>query len=548
MTEGPAGTGAAPVGGLRAGRGVLTVACVSTFVVNANTSAVSILLPSIAADLDTSIELLQWAVTGYLLVGAAVIVTSGALGDILGRRRVFLAGLALFIASCALIALAGSGAMVVVGRVIQGAAGATILACGLSLLSVASSGAQQMRAVALWGAAAAAGAAAGPLVGGLLDEATGWQGLFWIDALIALACVPLTLRTVQESSDPNRPRTIDLAGTALIAGILVPFVFAMTKGGDWGWVSVPTLSCLVVSVAATVGFVVVEGRVTAPLVDLRLLRNLALVGSTLAILIGAGAIAALGLLMSLYFQDPAGLGMSSLAAGLASLPVAALVILVAPAITPLTGRFGTRPIISAGFLLLTGGFAALVFVQPELDLRHLRPSAPRDRRRAGTVQRPRLRDLDVVRLPRRRRGRVRDLEHGPLRRRRGDDRRGRRDLRQRRAGPPGRRRVAGGRARERLRGRLAGPGDLLGHGDRPRRPRTPPRPARPGRRGVRGGGRGDHPHRAGAGGRGPGPGRRPAARRRAPLTERAGAHDTGVATRSDDERCAGIGAAPRHAP
>src|SRR3954471_20153647 len=134
----------APVGGLRAGGGVLAVACVSTFVVNANTSAVSILLPSIAEDLDSSIEVLQWAVTGYLLVGAAVIVTSGALGDILGRRRVFLAGLALFIASCALIALAGSGAMVVVGRVIQGAAGATILACGMSLLSVASSGAGQM--------------------------------------------------------------------------------------------------------------------------------------------------------------------------------------------------------------------------------------------------------------------------------------------------------------------------------------------------------------------------------------------------------------------
>ena len=199
MTE---ATPTTPVGGLRAGRGVLAVACVSTFVVNANTSAVSILLPSIAADLDTSIELLQWAVTGYLLVGAAVIVTSGALGDILGRRQVFLAGLALFIASCALIALAGSGAMVVVGRVIQGAAGATILACGLSLLSVASSGAQQMRAVALWGAAAAAGAAAGPLVGGLLDEATGWQGLFWIDAAIALVCVPLTLRTVR--SRPTR--------------------------------------------------------------------------------------------------------------------------------------------------------------------------------------------------------------------------------------------------------------------------------------------------------------------------------------------------------
>lgn len=358
------GSGSLTEAGVRPGRGVLTAACVSTFVVNANTSAVSILLPSIATDLGAPLGLLQWAVTGYLLVGAAVIVTSGALGDVLGRRRVFLAGLWVFIASCVLIALAGSGWMVVLGRVVQGAAGATILACGLSLLSVASSGAGQMRAVALWGAAAAAGAAAGPLVGGVLDEATGWQGLFWIDAAIAVACVPLTLRTVRESSDAARPRTIDLAGTALIACILVPFVFAMTEGASWGWVSVPTLACLVVSVLAVVGFVVVERRVAAPLVDLRLLRNALLVGSTLAILIGAGAIAALGLLLSLYFQDPAGLGMSSFAAGLATLPVAAVVVLVAPAITPLAHHFGTRPVIMAGFVLLTAGFATLVAVRP----------------------------------------------------------------------------------------------------------------------------------------------------------------------------------------
>lgn len=135
--------------GVRPGRGVLTAACVSTFVVNANTSAVSILLPSIATDLGAPLALLQWAVTGYLLVGAAVIVTSGALGDVLGRRRVFLAGLWVFVGSCVVIALADTGWMVVHGRILQGAAGATILACGLSLLSVASSGAGQMRAVAL---------------------------------------------------------------------------------------------------------------------------------------------------------------------------------------------------------------------------------------------------------------------------------------------------------------------------------------------------------------------------------------------------------------
>ena len=111
----------------------------------------------------------------------------------------------LFIASCVLIALATAGGMVVVGRLIQGVAGATILACGLSLLSVATIGPAQMRAVALWGAASAAGAAAGPLVGGVLDEATGWQGLFWIDAVIAAVCVP-SLRTVPESRDPHRSR------------------------------------------------------------------------------------------------------------------------------------------------------------------------------------------------------------------------------------------------------------------------------------------------------------------------------------------------------
>ncbi len=343
--------------------GVLGTSCVSTFVVNANTSAVSILLPSIATDLDASLELLQWAVTGYLLVGAAVIVTSGALGDVFGRRKLFIWGLGIFIASCALIALATAGWMVVAGRIVQGAAGATILASGLSLLSVATTGAAQMRAVALWGAASAAGAAAGPLVGGVLNEATGWQGLFWIDAVIAAVCIPWALHTVPESRDPDRPRTIDWAGTVLVATVLAPFVFAVTKGSTWGWLSVPAVSCLAVSVAAAVAFVVVERRVAAPLVDLHLLRNALLVGSTGAILIGAGAIAGVGFLLSLYFQDPATFGMSSLEAGLATLPVAALVIAVAPAVTPLAHRYGARPVIGTGFVLLTGGFVLLALVQ-----------------------------------------------------------------------------------------------------------------------------------------------------------------------------------------
>src|SRR5690349_10328094 len=181
--------------------GVLAATCLSTFVVNANTSAVSILLPAISADTGTDVETLQWAVTGYSLVGAAVIVTSGSLGDVFGRKRVFQLGLMLFVVSCVLIALSSSGGAVIAGRFIQGAAGATILACGLSLLSVANSGEAQLRAVSLWGAAAAVGAAAGPLMGGALVELTGWQGLFWLDAGIAVVCMGITFVTVSESRD-----------------------------------------------------------------------------------------------------------------------------------------------------------------------------------------------------------------------------------------------------------------------------------------------------------------------------------------------------------
>jgi EmrB/QacA subfamily drug resistance transporter len=352
-----------------AGAGVLAAACVSAFVVNANTSAVTILLPAISKDLGASLSQLQWAVTGYMLVGAAVIVTSGALGDVLGRRRVFLAGLLLFVASCALIALSGSGTGVIVGRMIQGAAGSTILACGMSLLSVGSSGAGQMKAVTLWGAASAAGGAAGPLVGGVLVDATGWQGLFWIDAVIAAACIPITLLSVAESRDPNRPRSIDFAGTALIAVTLVPLVLALSEGSDWGWSSAATLGCLVLSVVGGVAFVLVERRVTAPLVDLRLLRNPVLVGSTLAILIVAGTISALMYVLSLYFQDPAAFGMSALDAGLATLPAAAAMIVITPFITPLAQKIGSRRAVALGFLLAVVGFAALVFADASWEYR-----------------------------------------------------------------------------------------------------------------------------------------------------------------------------------
>ena len=346
-----------------AGKAVLAAACVSAFVVNANTSAVTILLPTMSEDVGASVDTLQWAVTGYMLVGAAVIVTSGALGDVLGRRRVFLAGLLLFVASCALIALSDGSTGIIAGRMIQGAAGSTILACGMSLLSVASSGTGEMRAITVWGAASAGGAAAGPLVGGLLVELSGWQGLFWIDAIIAGLCIPLTLlqgggvaRSEPLEIDRLRRHRADRgdAGTPWCSRS----ARAATGAGRRRHARLPPAHR-----RRAVAFVVVEGRVAAPLVDLALLRNAILVGATLAILIVAGTINALMYVLSLYFQDPAGFGMSALKAGVATLPAAAAMIAITPLITPLAVKIGTRLAIAGGFGLAAVGFAALAFVE-----------------------------------------------------------------------------------------------------------------------------------------------------------------------------------------
>jgi len=347
----------------RAARGVLIVTCLSTLVVNANTSAVSILLPAISKDTGMSVTTLQWAVTGYSLVGAATIVTSGSLGDVFGRKRIFQLGLMLFIASCVLIALSNSGGMVIAGRCIQGASGATILACGLSLLTVGTPAEGKLRAVSLWGAAAGVGAAAGPLLGGVLVEVTAWQGLFWVDAGVAAVCMAMTAASVAESRDTERPRSIDIWGSVLVALTLTPFVLALSKGSDWGWTSLATLGCVAVSVVAGFAFVAVEKRVALPMLDLALLRNRILVASTVAILIGAGTINALMYLVSLYFQDPSTLGFSSLQAGLATLPATAGLVLVAPLVPRFAARFGGRTVVGAGFAITAIGFAAMAFVE-----------------------------------------------------------------------------------------------------------------------------------------------------------------------------------------
>jgi MFS family permease len=175
----------------------------------------------------------------------------------------------------------------------------------------------------------------------------------------------LTAVTISESRDPDRPRSIDLAGTLLVALTLTPLVLAMSKGSDWGWVSAATLGCLALSVVSGAAFVAVERRVTVPLLDLALLRNRVLVGATIAILIGAGTINALMYLVSLYFQNPETLGLSPLEAGLATLPATAGLVAVAPLVPRLAKKFGGRQVIGIGFALTALGFAAIGFAESD---------------------------------------------------------------------------------------------------------------------------------------------------------------------------------------
>ena len=342
-------------------RGVLVATCLSTLVVNANTSAVSILLPAISEDTGMSVDTLQWAVTGYSLVGAAVIVTSGSLGDVFGRKRVFQLGLLLFVASCVLIALSTTGGVVIAGRFIQGAAGSTILACGLSLLTLANSGqAQTSGGVAVGRRRRRRGGSRPParwraggadrLAGPLLGRCSGGHRVHHHHR-----------GDRHRVPRPHRSRSIDFAGSVLVALTLAPLILALSKGSDWGWTSLATLGSLAVSIAAGFGFVAVERRVSVPLLDLGLLRNRVLVGATVAILIGAGTINALMYLLSLYFQNPAALGFSPLQAGLATLPATAGLVAIAAIVPRLAAKFGGRRVVGAGFALTAVGFAAIGF-------------------------------------------------------------------------------------------------------------------------------------------------------------------------------------------
>ena len=351
-------------------RWTLLVVCLATGVLLLNVAAPNVALPEIGRDLGADLSMLQWVISGYSLALAATLLTGGTLADLLGRRRVFLGGLAGFAAASAACGLAPSPLALVGGRAAQGLAAAVLLSSSLALLAQDFAGADRARALGVWAATIAAAFAIGPLEGGLLTEALGWRAIFAVDVAVALSCLPLATRHLRESRDPNAS-TVDWRGTATLSAGLFLGVFALARGNVLGWGDGVILASLAGAAVLLAAFVAVERRERYPMLDLGLFATPTFTGASLAVLVMAGCSFGPFVYLTLFLLDAA--GASPTAVGLQLLPLS----LAAFVVSVLGGRFATRlPVragLSAGLLLCAAGLLAMRGLAASSPWTHLLP-------------------------------------------------------------------------------------------------------------------------------------------------------------------------------
>ena len=351
-------------------RWTLLVVCLATGVLLLNVSAPNVALPDIGRDLGADLSMLQWVISGYSLALAATLLTGGTLADLLGRRRVFLAGLAGFAAASAGCGLAPTTLALVLGRAAQGLAAAVLLSSSLALLAQDFTGPDRARALGVWAATVAAAFAIGPLEGGLLTEALGWRAMFAVDVAVALACLPPASRHLRESRDPNAT-TVDWRGTTTLSLGLFLGVFALTRGSVVGWGDDLILASLAGAALLLAAFVAVERRERYPMLDLGLFATPTFTGASLAVLVMAGCSFGSFVYLSLFLLD--GAGASPVAVGLELLPLSAAAFVV----SILGGRYATRlPIragLGAGLLLCAAGLLAMRGLAASSPWTHLLP-------------------------------------------------------------------------------------------------------------------------------------------------------------------------------
>ena len=323
--------------------------CFALFMVMLDNTVVNVALPSIQEDLGATISALEWTVNAYTLSFAVLLVTGGRLGDLFGRRRMFLFGVVVFAAASAFIGFSQSTAWLVAGRALQGVGAAFMMPGTLSIISNTFPPAERGKAIGTWAGVSALALAIGPVVGGFLVEHVSWQSIFFLNLPVAVGAVLVTLFATPESRDETAPPGVDVPGVAAISVGLASLVLALVEGNAWGWSSLPIVSLLTVSALALAAFVAIELRSGHPMVDFDFFRSRSFLGANVVAFIVSFAMLAMFFFIALYMQNVR--GYSPLEAGVRFLPTTVVIIFAGPIAGRLADRIGPRPLMTAGLLL-----------------------------------------------------------------------------------------------------------------------------------------------------------------------------------------------------
>lgn len=333
---------------------VLVIVCLAQFMVILDATIVNVAIPSIQKALKFSQQDLLWVINAYTLMFGGFLLLGGRAGDLIGRKRMFVAGVVVFAGASLLNGLSQSGEMLILGRGLQGLGGAMISPAALSVLTTTfSEGSERARALGVWSGIAAGGGAVGLLAGGILTSALSWQWIFFVNVPIGITALLLAVRYVPESTGNVSERTFDVAGALTVTTGLVLLVFTIVKAQSFGWTSGKTLGLFLGAAVLLSAFLVIESRSRNPLVRLQIfaVRTLA-IGDGILLLVASGLFA-MFFFASLYVQEV--LGYSALTAGFAFLPVAAGIGVGAGVAQLMVRRLGVRPVITFGLALATAG-------------------------------------------------------------------------------------------------------------------------------------------------------------------------------------------------
>ncbi len=335
---------------------VLVLVCIAQFMVVLDATIVNVALPSIQRGLHFSPTSLQWIVNAYTLVFGGFLLLGGRASDLLGRQRLFVAGIVVFTCASFVNGIATSSGMLIAGRALQGFGGALVSPAALSIvMTTFAEGRERTRALGVWSAIAAGGAAVGLVLGGLLTETLSWRWVFFINLPIGIAAALLSLRFVPNSRAEEQPETADVAGAVTVTGGLLVLVYAIVKAQAYGWGSGKTIGLFALAVALLVSFVLIERRSRAPLIRLGIFRMRSLTGSNAAMLFVASGLFAMFYFASLYLQGI--IHYSPLRAGCAFLPFTVGIIVGAGAAQGLIKQLGIRVVVFIGVTMGTVGLA-----------------------------------------------------------------------------------------------------------------------------------------------------------------------------------------------